>query len=432
VTLATPRPLHGQLGSRLKRPLNTASLSTANALKWQIVAELRAIIERTAQGNPKADQPANEALSIAAHRATLRDAKAVRELDEEIIHRADEMRGDPVETEADGRGHPVYVYDQDREAKATLFADLALARATPIGHHHAAYLSHSLTKARTQGDSRRAIAFLTEWCGRVGIAATLEAITRKEALRFHDALPTLPGAPPSPVTLTKYTGRLGRYWAWLLHRELVEANPWHGIKFAAPRTPHDELERPFTDDEVERLLTGLSSPAMGDLMRIAALTGARLEAIVDLRAKDCLDGVFVFKPQKKERGARAVPIHSALREIVARRLAGKSGADDLFPEYPIPKASTSQRERSFRASNEFTAYRRKVGVDEMIPGKRRSLVNFHSFRRWFITKAEQADQPESLIAVVVGHKRAGMTLGRYSGGPLLEQARRCVEAVKLP
>lgn len=68
----------------------------------------------------------------------------------------------------------------------------------------------------------------------------------------------------------------------------------------------------------------------------------------------------------------------------------------------------------------------------MVPGKRRSLVNFHSFRRWFITKAERADQPESIIAVVVGYKRQGMTLGRYSAGPLMEQARRCVEAVQLP
>jgi integrase len=73
-----------------------------------------------------------------------------------------------------------------------------------------------------------------------------------------------------------------------------------------------------------------------------------------------------------------------------------------------------------------------VGVEEVVRGRRRSLVNFHSFRRYFITKAEQADQMEHIIAVVVGHKRTGMTLGRYSGGPLLEQARRCVEAVKLP
>jgi hypothetical protein len=111
---------------------------------------------------------------------------------------------------------------------------------------------------------------------------------------------------------------------------------------------------------------------------------------------------------------------------------GKHGAEDLFPEYPIPKRSTSQRERSFRASNEFTEYRRSVGVEEVVPGRRRSLVNFHSFWRYFVTKAEQADQMEHIIAVVVGHKRTGMTLGRYSGGPLLEQARRFVEAVRLP
>jgi len=98
---------------------------------------------------------------------------------------------------------------------------------------------------------------------------------------------------------------------------------------------------------------------------------------------------------------------------------------------PAPQAN-SEREESFKAFNAFTTYRRGVGVDEVIPGKRRSLVNFHSFWRWFITKTEQADQPESIIAVVVGHKSQGMTLGRYSAGPLIEQARGCVEAVKLP
>lgn len=71
-------------------------------------------------------------------------------------------------------------------------------------------------------------------------------------------------------------------------------------------------------------------------------------------------------------------------------------------------------------------------MDEIIPGKRRSLVNFHSFRRWFVTKAERAGQMAELIAAVVGHKRSGLTLGLYSGGPEMTQARICVEAVKLP
>jgi len=59
-------------------------------------------------------------------------------------------------------------------------------------------------------------------------------------------------------------------------------------------------------------------------------------------------------------------------------------------------------------------------------------VTFHSFRRWFITKAEQAGIAPHIIASVVGHKRQGMTLGLYSGGPSREQLRECVEAVRLP
>jgi integrase len=167
-------------------------------------------------------------------------------------------------------------------------------------------------------------------------------------------------------------------------------------------------------------------------MRIGALSGARLDAIVDLHAKDCRNGIFLFKPQKREKGQRAVPIHSALVGIVKRRIAKKKPDEDLFPEWPAPRREGPMRERSFKASNAFTDYRRSVGVDDVVEGKRRSLVNFHSFRRWFITEAERADQPESIIAAVVGHRRAGMTLGTYSAGPKLAQARRCVEAVSLP
>jgi integrase len=59
-------------------------------------------------------------------------------------------------------------------------------------------------------------------------------------------------------------------------------------------------------------------------------------------------------------------------------------------------------------------------------------ANFHSFRRWFITEAERAGQPENIIAAVVGHKRQGMTLGVYSRGSSGEQFRTCVEAVQFP
>ena len=64
---------------------------------------------------------------------------------------------------------------------------------------------------------------------------------------------------------------------------------------------------------------------MQDLMRIGALTGARLDTIVDLRVHDCANGLFVFKPQKKEAKPRAVPIHSQLKAIVERRTVVSGG-----------------------------------------------------------------------------------------------------------
>jgi integrase len=62
--------------------------------------------------------------------------------------------------------------------------------------------------------------------------------------------------------------------------------------------------------------------------------------------------------------------------------------------------------------------RRKVGVDDVPEDARQSHVAFHSFRRWFITKAEQACQPVHFIEALVGHKRPRMALGVYSGDRL--------------
>jgi integrase len=235
-----------------------------------------------------------------------------------------------------------------------------------------------------------------------------------------------------PVTQNKYLGRLSLYWRFLELRGHVPTDVWTGLSVKAEDTPHHEKERGFKDAEVARLFMGDPPPKLRDVMMIGALTGARLDAIVDLKVRDTVDGCFTFKPQKKEAGPRDVPIHPDLREIVARRTKDKKPEDDLFPEWPAPKKADSLRERSFKTSNAFTEYRRTVGVEEMLPGKRRSLVNFHSFRRWFITKAERAGQNGDLIAAIVGHKRSGITLGRYSDGPEMRRARRCVAAVKLP
>lgn len=428
VTVPVPRDLQAKLGStRLKRPLKTDSLMVANALKWPIVSEFRAEIEGARQGTPE-DPLRREAVEVAELRSrAVTDAE--REMIEDAaVERAEQLQGDPLFVDPLTREE---AFDPRREAQAVAYAAIALGRATPIDLHHAEFVAQSVTKMRTKADDQRALKFLLEWCERKQVSPTLQAITRRVAARFMDEMREVAGG-QAPITLNKYLGRLSRYWQWLAVREHVEFDPWVRLKVAAPPRNYQEAERAFTDGEVLALLSGPASPRMHDLMRIAALTGARLDAIVSLRVADCAAGLFTFKPQKKEEKPRAVPIHSALTNLVSRRTAGKVETDSLFPEWPPPKKVGSVRERSFKASNAFTDYRREVGVEQMVAGKRRSLVNFHSFRRWFITKAEQAGQAEHIIAAVVGHKREGMTLGRYSAGPLMRQMRKCVEAVKLP
>jgi integrase len=143
-------------------------------------------------------------------------------------------------------------------------------------------------------------------------------------------------------------------------------------------------------------------------MEVAALTGARLDAIIRMEVKG---DTIVLPPQKKERGPRTIPLHSHLR-----------GNLQEGHVWPWPAGN--------RASQAFTTYRRAVlGADP--PGRRRAVANMHSWRRWFISKAERAGIDERIISDVVGHARRSMT-GRYSAGATMEQMRVCVEAVKLP
>lgn len=124
-----------------------------------------------------------------------------------------------------------------------------------------------------------------------------------------------------------------------------------------------------------------------------------------------------------------VPLHPELASIVARRIDSKSPDSFLFQELRTQKANGR---RSGAFVFQFSLWRDSIGLTVKQEGQRRSLINFHSCRRWFVTAAEQAGQPESVIRAVVGHKRPGVTLGVYSAGPSLAQKRACVESVQLP
>lgn len=431
VTIAVPRDLQKALGTRLKRTLETDSLAVANRIKLQVVDELRAIIEDARErAAVKPNAIVKEALSIAALRRKLLPGDEAN-IDRAVASRAQDILGKEVGEEFDeSLGQVFPVYDPKRKRLAKEFVRFAAGSATPLGIHLKDYLDQQPTKFRTKADDERAVELLTRWCQRSGIDPIVENITTSVARRFFSEVGKMTSI--QRATEKKYLSRLRSYWRFMVYKEYTIENPWKQVEIRVPKPEHDEEERAFTDEEVRRLFMGGAPSKLMDVMWIGALTGARLDAIVDLKVRDTLDDAFTFKRQKLEATKRDVPIHSALREIVRRRTEGKELGDDLFPEWPRPRKVGSKRERSFKTSNAFTEYRRACGVEEKVQGKRRSLVNFHSFRRWFVTKAERAGYSGDLIAAIVGHKRSGITLGRYSEGPEWQRACDCVEAVALP
>jgi integrase len=378
---------------KLRRSLGTASLREAQRLRWPIVAELKASASG-AQGTAAARTDEAEAWRAALAASTGEPHDPTKLL---LHDHLEALRGDPIVTEEDVDGSPVYIYHPERERRAVEFADRAYGRATPIGEHLPAFLaSRGELKADTRKRHEAAVKNLSAWLRGRGLPSTIQAVDRRTAVAYVDQLS--PGHPDPQ--------RLSLIWEWMVKRQHATSDPWRDLQ-AAPRA-RVEPERAWTDDEVQALLSGPASPSMRLLMEVGALTGARLDAIIRMEVKG---DTIILPPQKKERGPRTIPLHSHL----ANSLRGWSGW---------------QWSNSGAASAMFVLYRRKVlGMDP--PGRRRAVTNFHSWRRWFISKAEQAGIDERIISDVVGHARRSMT-GRYSAGATMEQMRVCVEAVKLP
>jgi integrase len=166
---------------------------------------------------------------------------------------------------------------------------------------------------------------------------------------------------------------------------------------------------------------------MQDFLRTAVLTGMRREEIGQLRVRDCTGGVFVVQAGKTDAAVRRVPIHSALITLVEARMKGKPPGACLFDEI-----TSKNPERTDPLGKAFTRYRRSLGIQEGTG--RRSLVNLHSFRHWFITAAVNATNLPHMVSLLVGHEEGlkGMTLGRYWAGDDDQALRAVVEAVKLP
>ena len=258
----------------------------------------------------------------------------------------------------------------------------------------------------------------------------METFTKRVAGRY--VTETIVSKEVDPATGNRWISAASAYWRWMGKRAGIETNPWQGqslTKRPARLDGGERAKRPLTDPEVLALLDGSPDAELADLIRVAALSGMRLEEVYRLTVADCADGWFRVRVSKTAAGVRRVPIHSGLADIVAQRCANKEPGTYLFHEAGPAREG---RERSMAVSKRFGSYRQKLGVHERAEGRRASAVDFHSLRRWFVTTARNAGQDRAMVAAVVGREAGNITDDVYSSGPSNALKRAVVEAVRLP
>ncbi len=420
------------------RSLKTTDLSAAQAARWKVVAELRE--EMDALAAPKKHEDERQALISEALevRQELREAHTrsrVEMIEEGLGARIDRLR--------------------DRSPDdAAVYADIVAGKADPLDTHLERYLTTRRAAKdfaqRSEADCRTAMADLTAWMKEARRPLTVQAVTSRTAGEFRDLGMVAKGI--NPRTINKKLSLLSVFWKWMSKVGILDhdaPNPWSGKQLPRVRDWRDSQDvdengqsrgskpRPYTDQEVAKLVHGPATRDLKDLMWIAALSGMRLEEIGQLRVRDCVDGLFDIRRAKTKAGVRKVPIHAALADIIRDRTTSAKTGESLppdafiFPDFP---ESGWDGARTMAISKRFATYRRRLGVDDKPdPNARRSRVDFHSFRRWFSRKCEEAGQHESVVARVMGHSDGlSITFGLYSQAQPLEIMRTCVESVKLP
>jgi integrase len=318
-------------------------------------------------------------------------------------------------------------YDPQKEAAASRLIGVVLGDRVPVASELDSYLKLQGIKSSYASRTRRAVVALAGWQARRPGGDNVHAVTGRDAVAFADHL-AVSGL--TTATVNSLTSALSAYWGWMDKRYVATVNPWSGQGRRVVDRALNAEKRPFTDEEVKALLGGKTSRTLHDMMRLAALTGMRLTEIGALRVKGARLGVFQVEASKTISGVRGVPVHPDLKALVARRIQGKRDEDYLIEELQSPRSHGGLRGR--KVGEWFTAYRRELKLDDRREGRRQADADFHSFRRWFVTKAEQAGQDEWLVARVVGHKPSGFTFGTYSGGAAPDQALAVVAAVRLP
>ncbi len=163
---------------------------------------------------------------------------------------------------------------------------------------------------------------------------------------------------------------------------------------------------------------------IGDTIRVALLTGVRLEEVAGLVAEQVDPGCrwYFVKKGKSDNAPRYVPLVGIARKVIKARLAkAKEGKGPLFPEVAVRK---STGKRGGAISQAFTRLRREVLGDHTD-----NELAQHCFRHTWRTAASRAGVDLRTAQVMGGWSRGGASDLVYDHGKELEHY--CEEQAKV-
>ena len=435
VVVRVPPSLVPVIGkTKLKETLNATTPQAAEVLKWPAIARLKQQIAEAKAQTPEGSL-VKEALDLRREYERQGELVFAGKLDIQDTWATTVIEARRLEL-LETKGPDV----------AALYDAVATGQATPFEALRDDWLREKRLSGRAEAAYSHALRELKAWCADTSVSPTIEAISKRVAGRFIHERFVLTNA--APATANKAITALSSYWKWLEKRGHYEGNPWAGQSLSdkargrrkGQREPGEADKRPFTEDEAQKLLEGITDQLLSDFCHVAALTGMRRDEIANLKVKHIQDRIIKVPGTKTAAAVREVPVHPDIEVIFARRTEGKAREAFIFDE--LPEQTNPARGRGAPVSQSFTRKRRALGVDDTPEGARQSRVDFHSWRRWFIRQAVNALEEGATgftawtIADVVGHSKEDgplpMTMGRYPGKAPIKALRACVEAVQLP
>jgi integrase len=410
VRVQIPKHLWEAAGGKREyvRTLKTRDRNEANRLKHAHIAALKRRIEALEKTRRPSDAVTDLYDKAIAWRSALerhkgevllqdRDGTPLWSADDEFLSQISEEANEFLETHG--------------PKAADAFYKMATGTGTPLSPQVDTWLSEEgdrITK-QTKAQHRTVLRVFTAWA-KDGVL--IEDVTRRYAGDFVSHLRS-PSSGLSRKTAQRYVSSLSSLWVWLEARGLAQANPWtgHGIGKKSKRGGATNRSQ-WSDAALVKLLSGKYTQRyteiLHDLIRLALVTGARLDDLCALKVADVLkrgDGWWItITAGKTQAAVRDVPIHRAAAHVLERRL---KSAKSFLIQGLIPGGPDSKR--SWNVSKAFGHYTHSLDLGE-------ARHTFHELRNTFVEAMEAAEVPESTTKLIIGHARASMTYGRYSKG----------------